>query len=229
MAEVEPGTPLLTTVLRRVLRAVEPSRVMLATTVADADAELASIARASGIAVYRGSIDDVLARFLEAAAVMGWTRIIRVCADNPFLMPDSLVPLVEELERKAVDYVGYRFADGTWSVRSHCGLFAEAADCGGLARCARDPLAISAREHVTAHLYAAASGYSSAALPVPREDVVMNWRLTVDTPADLDVVRTIYADVGFEGSLSIDRVAESIVRHPGLAPMMQATIEGQPK
>lgn len=224
LAEVGGGRCLLDVVLGRLLGRYAASRLVLATTVEPVDDELGEVAARSGVTVHRGSVTNVLERFLGAAESRGWSALVRVCADNPFLLPDAIEPLVDVGRATGAGYVGYRFADGTWSILSHGGLFAEYVTCASLrevARVAGDPAAF---EHVTNYVYTHPERFRTASIPVPSESVVAGWRLTVDTQADLDVVRAVAADAGGTLPTTIPQIAAIIGRHPPLVEAMRESI-----
>ncbi len=58
-----------------------------------------------GAAVFRGSEDDVLARFVGAAHAFGLSTVIRATADNPFVDPDGPSRLVRLLAHVRADHV----------------------------------------------------------------------------------------------------------------------------
>jgi spore coat polysaccharide biosynthesis protein SpsF (cytidylyltransferase family) len=224
LAEVSGGRSLLDVVLGRLGEQFGASRLVLATTIDSIDDGLMGVAASRGVAVHRGSVANVLERFLGAAALRGWSKLVRVCADNPFLLPGAIEPLVDVGRSTGADYVGYRFGDGTWSILSHGGLFAEYVTCDALrevARVAEDPAAF---EHVTNYVYTHPERFRTASIPVPLESVIANWRLTVDTQADLDVVRAVAS--GAEGAFpnTIEEIAAIVDRHPALVESMQASI-----
>lgn len=58
--------------------------IVLATTDRPQDDILEEVAREAGICCYRGDENNVLDRFIQAAAEFNLDRFIRVCSDNPF-------------------------------------------------------------------------------------------------------------------------------------------------
>ncbi len=225
LAEVGGGRSLLDTILGRLIEQFGASRLVLATTIETADDDLIEVAARSDVAVHRGSVANVLERFLGAADLRGWSKIVRVCADNPFLLPGGIAPLVEVGRSSGADYVAYRFGDGTWSILSHCGLFAEYVTCDALREVARVAEAPTAFEHVTNYVYTHPERFRTASIPVPLESVIATWRLTVDTQADLDVVRAVASGAGGVVPTTIEQIAAIIDRHPALVESMRASIE----
>jgi spore coat polysaccharide biosynthesis protein SpsF (cytidylyltransferase family) len=79
------GRPLLGHLLDRLGTLGIP--VVVATSDHPGDNELASFCEAEGVAMYRGALDDVAARFVGAARQHGVDPIVRVSGDSPLLDP----------------------------------------------------------------------------------------------------------------------------------------------
>lgn len=65
---------------------------------------LAKYIESLGVKVYRGSEDNVLNRFYEAAKIMKATQVIRICADNPLISAREIDNLLEFYEQNPCDY-----------------------------------------------------------------------------------------------------------------------------
>ena len=99
---------LVSAVLDRTLAIEGVDRVILATTVRDADYKL--IEHVSGtfgsrIDIVRGSSEDVQSRFIQAAEPFGNCFIARVTADDPFKDPSLYAQGFDLLEASSADYV----------------------------------------------------------------------------------------------------------------------------
>lgn len=79
------GIPSLAFLIRRLKPAREIAGLVLATTTRPDDDVLAELGAAEGIAVYRGPVDDVVARYAGAAERFGFDKVVRVTGDCPFL------------------------------------------------------------------------------------------------------------------------------------------------
>ena len=79
--------------------------IVVATTVNPDDDIIASECRRREILCFRGSEQDVLGRYLGAAAVSNADIIVRVTADNPFTDPDSIDRVVERILSTGAEYV----------------------------------------------------------------------------------------------------------------------------
>src|SRR5262245_28604654 len=79
------GRPMLYHVVERTRRSHKVQLVVVATSTAPADDEVAEFCRGHGIACYRGSETDVLDRFYQVAVHFGGTVVVRITADCPLI------------------------------------------------------------------------------------------------------------------------------------------------
>lgn len=180
------GTPLLAWVLKRVSRAATLSRVVLATSDLGRDDALAELARSLGVAVWRGSEDDVLGRFAQAARAFPAEAVVRVCADNPLIAPEAIDLLVESFDRVRPDYAFNHVPrmDNGWPD----GLGAEMLTSDLLLRLADTCAEPSHREHATKAIWDGAGRYRilPVACPPAWADNGDNIRLDIDLPEHLE-------------------------------------------
>ena len=181
------GRPILEHCLRR-LMAGSVGRVVLATTALDEDSVLCDVATRLGVAVYRGSTDDVLDRMAKAAEAFDLDPVVRATGDNPALDVDAPRRVVATLRSLRVDYVcesGLPY-----------GAAVEAVTREALGRAARDARDPDDREHVTTWVKRRADLWNMA-YPAPPEALRHpELRVTVDTPADLAYMRALFARTG---------------------------------
>jgi len=179
--------PLLEHCLRRLLSA-GVARVVLATTTLEEDTVLCDLATRLGVAVYRGSDTDVLGRMAGAAEAFDLDPVVRATGDNPGVDIDAAARSLAALNGLHADYV---CEDGL-----PYGAAVEAVSRGALLRAARDARDSDDREHVTTWVKRHGElwnlGFPAAPVPLRRPGL----RLTVDTPADLAFVRSLFARAG---------------------------------
>ena len=87
---------ILDLLLEKTKKLVAP--VVLATTLNPSDDRICRLAEKHEVPVFRGSENDVLDRFIQAARKFGFSKIIRVCADNPFLDFTGMQTLIREFD-----------------------------------------------------------------------------------------------------------------------------------
>lgn len=101
------GKPVIHRVIDRVKLARQIDEIWLATSNYRYDDILGEEGRKTGVAVYRGSLDDVLERFYETALLSKPGIIVRVTADNPLTAPEFINRAVKEMAGGEYDYVHY--------------------------------------------------------------------------------------------------------------------------
>lgn len=181
--------PVLDRVVEAAFAAPGIDEVLVATSTAPADDPVAERAARIGAAVVRGSEDDVLARFVQAADEHPCDAVVRLTADCPLLDP-ALVALVAATWR--ADPTQHYVA--TTLVRTlPRGLDVELATVAALRALdgtARD----HDRVHVTSGLYADPQRFRCLGLVVaPAAD---DLRVTLDTEDDLHALQGLVEALG---------------------------------
>jgi len=100
------GKPIIEWVVERVKKSKKIDNIILATSINRENDILEKYSKESlGIAVYRGSEDNVLNRFYEAGKISKATYIIRVCADNPLIDGKEIDNLIDFYFQNSYDYI----------------------------------------------------------------------------------------------------------------------------
>lgn len=179
------GKSMLARVVERLLDTTLVDAVMIATTTLPGDDAVVAHARQLGIMSYRGSADDVLARYLGAARTVRADVIVRVTADCPLLDP-GVVDRVVAACTHDIDY-----ASNTQTRSFPRGLDVEALHRDALERIGRIARTPSTREHVTSFVTENPGLFRIAHVVSETDDSDLRW--TVDTPEDLALARALYA------------------------------------
>src|SRR5712692_1849570 len=82
------GRPMLLHQLDRVRRAKSLDALVVATSTDASDDAIEELCAAEGVACFRGSLDDVLDRFYQAALPFNPRHIARLTGDCPLIDPD---------------------------------------------------------------------------------------------------------------------------------------------
>lgn len=178
------GTPLLGLLLDRLARCEAVDGVAVATSDQPSEDPVAEYAAARGVAVVRGPLDDVAARFLAAAAQLEAVALVRISGDSPLMDP------------AIVDRAARLFDDGcdvVTNVRPRSfppGQSVEVVRASALAA-AHPRMDAGEREHVTPRLYRPEECLRVRGFAAERD--YGDLRLTVDTPADLAFVAGLVA------------------------------------
>lgn len=203
------GQTMLARVVRRVQRSAVLDAVVVATSVEPEDDAVVEECVRLGVPVYRGSRDDVLDRFHQAARAAGADVVVRITADCPLMDPEVITEVVEARARSAADY-----ASNTLERTYPRGLDVEALTKKALERCWREAQEPHQREHVTPYIYEHPDLFrlTSVRLPDARYG---HWRWTVDTEDDLRFVRAVYTLLPGDSTRWQD-VIEVLGAHPHL-------------
>ena len=99
------NTPLYKYVYNRCLQVNTIDNIVLATSTDKTDDILECAALKDGIQTYRGSLDNVLNRFISCAKEYKKDSIIRVCGDSPFVDIELIDCLTEIFIKDDIDYL----------------------------------------------------------------------------------------------------------------------------
>lgn len=214
MADLE-GRTLLERVVERVRLARCVDAVVVLTSDAAGDDELAALCDARGVSVRRGSETDVLSRYLSLVDEWEPEVVLRITGDCPFVEPTFLDAQVAAILEFDADFteVDPGGIEGTL-----CGMGAMSARALRHASQSTDP---RDREHVGTFWFQSQRGRFRATPlevdPVYRRE---GLRLTVDEPADLALARTLYAEFAPFGTRA-DFATADVIRwlddHPEVA------------
>lgn len=204
------GKPAILFMADRARRARMLDEVVVATSVHPSDDPLVETLEAAGVRVFRGDLDDVLARYALAARETGADVIVRLTGDCPLIDPAVIDRVVAALVEGDADYAS-NVDPPTWAD----GLDVEAFTAAALARAVRDAGPGPAREHVTTWMRSDAAGLRRVAVRGPVDS--SRLRLTIDHPEDLASVRRLVDMLG-DASATFDHydMLRCIERHPDL-------------
>jgi len=178
------GKPMLLYEIERIRAMVHPIKVILATTVNKADDVLADFARKIKLDFYRGSEDDVLDRFYQAAKKYRGDVIIRITGDCPLIDPAVIDKVLDVFLEGEFDYVA-----NTHPPTYPDGLDTEVFSFAGLERTWKEAKKKSEREHVTPYFYNNPDEFKI--FNVENEEDLSKYRLTVDEQEDFDLISKI--------------------------------------
>jgi spore coat polysaccharide biosynthesis protein SpsF len=176
------GRPLLQYLVERLGQCRRLDEMLVATSVEESDTPIHDLCRDLGVPLFRGPLDDVAGRFLQALATRPWDAFVRATADSPFLdqrLVDEGVSLFVAGNADLVTNVHPRTfpaGESVEVVRSE--TFRRAYPC---MKTKED------REHVTLYFYRNSGEFSIRNFV--SEMYLGDLSLAVDTEEDLQVVR----------------------------------------
>ena len=200
--------------------------MVLATTVNPSDDRICSLVATHNVPVFRGSENDVLDRFIQAAQAFGFSKIIRVCADNPFLDLSGMKDLIAGFEKLDADYLSFQLAENKPSILTHFGFWTEAVRLDALEKAAGLTSEKLYHEHVTNYIYGNPALFNvqfiqADELVFSRTDI----RMTLDTPEDFEIQKEIFAAISKENpNFGIPEIIGWLDQHPEVLEVMKREI-----
>ncbi len=199
-------------VVRRCQQSQHLREVMVATTVEAIDDPIEALCRLLGVRVYRGSQDDVLLRYVEAARLVAADPVLRITSDCPLIDPDVIDLAMALQAETSADYAfieGYPRGTGDAEVMSLSALETALAET--------EPGDAWHREHVMTYLTDHPEKFRLRIVEAPRAIRELPYRLCVDEPADLDLVRTICAQFTPRLDFRLKEIMAFLAANPVLA------------
>lgn len=181
------GIPMLSLQLERMRRATSIDGIVIATTVNAADDPIVELCIQQGIAYFRGSEQDVLSRYAEAAQAFGIDVVVRVTSDCPLIEPDLMDKAVAIFLQAhgELDYVS-----NTLQPSFPYGLAVEVFSRQVLDHAHRLAVQHAEREHVTPYIYWRPQQFRLKSFT--HSENLSHHRWTVDTSEDFELVSKIY-------------------------------------
>jgi spore coat polysaccharide biosynthesis protein SpsF len=200
--------------------------VVLATTVNPSDDRICVLAAKHNVPVFRGAENDVLDRFIQTSHQFGFSKIIRVCADNPFLDLAEMKTLIAEFSCSDADYLSFQLAGNKPSILTHFGFWTEAVRLDALEKVQQLTSEKLYHEHVTNFVYRNPELFNVQFIQA--DQLVFsrtNIRMTLDTPEDFEIQKEIFAAISKENpNFGIPEIIGWLDQHTEIQELMKKEI-----
>jgi spore coat polysaccharide biosynthesis protein SpsF len=190
MVKTIAGKTTLEIMIERVLRAGKLDGVVVATSVNPKDDVIESLARRMGVACYRGSEEDVMARVLGAAKSVGAEHIVELWGDTTLIDPAIINDAVDFYRKSDFDLVA-TCLDKTFPWGMSLVIFPTAI-LAEIEQRSSDPVD---RENVSNHIYEHPEKYRVGHLPCPAEIRRPDVRLVLDEQPDFDLIKAVFEEL----------------------------------
>ena len=186
------GEPVLARVVDRTRRARSLGETVVATTTDSSDDVIQKFCDRHGYPCFRGSGEDVLDRYYQAAQTYNADVIVRITSDCPLIDPTVVDRVVGEFlaRQSVVDYASNAFPTRTFPR----GLDTEVMSFDALKRAWTEDKDPVTREHVTPFIQRHPDRFRVHGVASETDYSDLRW--TVDTPEDLQFVRCVYDHFG---------------------------------
>lgn len=206
------GAPMILRQVERVRRAARIDRLIVATSDQPSDEPLAEALAEAGVEVFRGPLDDVLARFTGALDAYPAEHVVRLTGDCPLIDPGLIDATIALHLEKRADYTQNRLVDRGFPK----GQDVEVITADALRRAAAAAATPEEHEHVTWGVWTHPELYRIARLEPAVDEGQVRW--TVDRPDDYAFVAEVY-DALYPGNpaFSSDDIRAFVRSRPDLA------------
>lgn len=177
------GMPVLEHVVSRIESCKTVQKVVVATSTDESDDAIERWCESLGVACYRGSLNDVLDRYYQAAIQSNADAIVRITADCPAIDPTIVDEVVSAYLAGGYEFFGLSgdFPDGL-----DCTVFAFSA----IERAWKEAQLPSEREHVGPYIEKHPEMFKSGGLK--KFTGLSHHRWTLDEPRDLDFLKIVF-------------------------------------
>ena len=183
------GLPLLAHVVRRAQAITGLDLVLVATSTAAGDDAIEGLCDAQGWTCFRGSEDDVLRRYADAARSVDAAHVMRITADCPFVDPDQGQRVIDRHLAAGADFT---HNVTVWGSGMPLGTGVELFTRETLERSDAEGHEPHHREHVDEWASDVRDQLRFERVDAPPDLARPELRLTIDTPEDLALVRALH-------------------------------------
>lgn len=185
------GKPLLAWTITAARAMRHGGKVVVATPEGSENDAIADLAGRMGVSCARGDEEDVLARFYHSAREAKADPVIRLCADSPLLAGDFMDALVDSHIERGADLTN---SGGLYPL----GTVSEVISFSALELCFKEAKNKYQREHVSPYIHENPRAFKINSVPPPVW-MQRNYRLTVDTARDMEMMRALFDEVARRG------------------------------
>jgi len=183
------GKPLLYHIVQRIKASKYINEIIIATTTESIDQAIVKFARENNLLFYKGSVNDVLDRFYNAATRVNADIVVRITADDPFKDPVVIDKVIKHLiTHPELDYVS-----NTIKPTYPEGLDVEVLRSNALKNAYENAKLRSEREHVTPFIWKNPEIFNVA--NVENDEDLSHYRWTLDYEEDLEFARKVYSGI----------------------------------
>ena len=217
------GYVVLEWIIARARLSRRAERVVVATTTNPKDDATEDLCRRTGCDFVRGSEEDVLARFANAACAYPSAVILQINADEPLIDIEEMDRLADILREEGLDYANNH--PGGLPI----GTGSEAYRAVAFARMVAEAKNQYEHEHVTPYFYRPPELFKQRIVaPSTIHSFAESARLTLDTAEDFEFQRHLTESMGFSEPLqqpSTNEILTFLQSHPEIVAINKNVVQ----
>ncbi|MGM9956183.1 MAG: cytidylyltransferase domain-containing protein [Peribacillus sp.] len=208
------GKPLLEYQLERIRKSQFINEIVVATTTKESDQPIVDLCERLSVAYFRGSEDDVLSRFFEAATRHHAKIVIRLTADCPLIDHHT----VDKVLAKYLLNAGqYDYASNSLERTYPRGFDVEVFSMETLEKTYKEANVSAYREHVTPYIYYHPELFNLVS--IQHHTDLSSLRLTVDTEDDLGLITKLLNHLQKKEDFTLEDIMDLLQENPDWASL----------
>ena len=206
------GKPLLWHIVHRLKQCKRLDDILIATSTNELDAKVEEFAKRYNVKVFRGSEDDVLKRYIDAAVTIKADYVVRVTGDSPLIDPNSIDQMIDIITKQKAGFVRHELNVPC----VHEGFSVVALEALKKVYHAAD-VENYHKEHVTIYLAEHPEYVQTEYWRTKEIFQKPDYRLSVDNMADFRLIEAIYKNLWDEkGIVSLEEVVNLLEKNPDI-------------
>lgn len=198
--DLSTGT-VLESIILRVKKIRQLDHFCIATSVEKTDDPIYQFSKKIGINIYRGSLNNVMERSINASDFFGYTDFLRICGDRPFLDPKLYDDLITNHKKNRNDLTTNIFPRTV-----PAGLSGEVVNVKSLKRILQKVKGNKDKEHLTNYFYTNNHDYSIQNVDQSNEALPLQYSLTLDSVQDLEKIIWIQDNLRGEDNFDTKKI-----------------------
>lgn len=186
-------------------------KIVVITTNNSADDILVENLEKNKVEYFRGSENNVLKRYFDAATKFNADIIVRITSDNPLIDIKILEGILELITKTDLDYVSNNLKR-TFPI----GYDIEVFSYNTLKRIFESTKNINDKEHVTLYIHKNKNKFKIKNFEAKLEEKHPEWRVTVDEKEDFELIKEIFKEYKEKTSIEYKDLIELFKKRPNL-------------
>lgn len=216
------GMPMLRRQIERLVGGLGAIPVVVATSSEHTDDVIDDLCSNIGCGCSRGSLSDVMGRFISCAENFGFSHIVRVGGDDPLIDPFCCTSLVDQFMSDPADFLYASHREG-WPY----GCAAELISVDSLVKAHSSTKETKYLEHTIPYFFDHLDDFSIRKVIAPENIRRPDLFFSVDYQEDLDLIREIYNELlNKREGVSMQKVIDLMDMRPELKLLNSSLHDG---
>ena len=178
------GKTILEYTIKRLKKTKLSKNIIVATTKREEDQKIIKVAKKTNCYTFRGSANDVLNRYYEAALYYNVKNIVRICSDCPLIDPKIINEIYFFYLKNNYDYVSNKIFPSY-----PIGMGVEIVNFESLKKANKLTNNSYEKEHVTAYIYKRPNKFKIKNVGLKKK--LLNYRVVLDYAEDFKLISNI--------------------------------------